>query len=211
MNILAHRGLWKNPNEMNTLEALNLAISKNLGIETDIRDHLGDIIVRHDIGIESELYLKELLEALGATDLKIALNVKASEMGATLSKLLSESKIENYFLFDLSIPDLRKYLDLGLKTYCRISEVEQKAVWSREIKGVWVDSFTGRTTNKDVINYFLDKNLEVSLVSEEIHGRDPLVFWDLISEFIEDPRVSICTDYPLELYDFMYGSNIKSD
>lgn len=211
MNILAHRGLWANPDERNSFKALTSAIDKNLGIETDIRDHLGRVVVRHDMGFDAELDLNDLLNLVGEKELKIALNVKASEMGPALAKLFLESEPKNYFFFDLAIPDLRKYLDLGLNTYCRVSEVEQQLVWSKEIKGVWVDTFSGLTVSKNMIDEFLGMNLDVSLVSEEIHGREHLHFWDVVSEYINDSRVSVCTDYPLELYDFLYGSSLTND
>ena len=46
--ILAHRGFWTEPAEKNSREALERAFREGFGIETDIRDRNGALVVSHD-------------------------------------------------------------------------------------------------------------------------------------------------------------------
>ena len=47
-NILAHRGIFFNKNIENSEEALCTALSNRFGIETDLRDFGGKIVISHD-------------------------------------------------------------------------------------------------------------------------------------------------------------------
>jgi glycerophosphoryl diester phosphodiesterase len=46
--ILAHRGYWLEPGEKNSLSAFRRAFEGGFGIETDIRDLDGELVVSHD-------------------------------------------------------------------------------------------------------------------------------------------------------------------
>jgi glycerophosphoryl diester phosphodiesterase len=48
MQIISHRGYWKNSAEKNSPTALERSFSMGFGTETDFRDHLGDLVVAHD-------------------------------------------------------------------------------------------------------------------------------------------------------------------
>ena len=47
-NILAHRGLWFCEEEKNSSNALFKALDLGFGIETDVRDLCGELIISHD-------------------------------------------------------------------------------------------------------------------------------------------------------------------
>ena len=49
IQIISHRGFWKNDEEKNTLEAFQKSFSNGFGIETDIRDLDGRIVISHDV------------------------------------------------------------------------------------------------------------------------------------------------------------------
>ncbi|EAH9987818.1 hypothetical protein E0F82_07000 [Campylobacter upsaliensis] len=52
MQILAHRGFWREKNEQNTLASLAKAFEMGFGIETDLRDGGGgNLLLSHDIAI----------------------------------------------------------------------------------------------------------------------------------------------------------------
>ena len=48
MQILAHRGRWRSPSEKNSEGAFRAALSAGYGIETDIRDFDGRLVISHD-------------------------------------------------------------------------------------------------------------------------------------------------------------------
>src|ERR1041385_640435 len=48
MNIISHRGYWTAPAEKNQEVAFRRALGLGFGIETDIRDLAGDLVISHD-------------------------------------------------------------------------------------------------------------------------------------------------------------------
>ena len=63
MNIIAHRGFWRKEKEMNTSIAFSRAISSNYGIETDVRDCCGELVISHDVPIGNNLSFDEFILA----------------------------------------------------------------------------------------------------------------------------------------------------
>ncbi|EHZ0305119.1 hypothetical protein K4888_001154 [Campylobacter upsaliensis] len=51
MQILAHRGFWREKKEQNSLASLAKAFEMGFGIETDLRDGGGNLLLSHDIAI----------------------------------------------------------------------------------------------------------------------------------------------------------------
>ena len=49
MKILAHRGAWNTSDEKNTVLAIKRAFCHGWGIETDVRDYCGKLVISHDI------------------------------------------------------------------------------------------------------------------------------------------------------------------
>ena len=79
-NILAHRGYWRDPKNRNALSALRAALEAGFGIETDIRDALGELVISHDPprskdAVKFECFLDLVLATKSAG--RIALNIKA--------------------------------------------------------------------------------------------------------------------------------------
>lgn len=67
-NIIAHRGFWKIASEKNSLVAFERAFSNGYGVETDIRDLMGGLVVEHDLPDESALPISAFSTALKSTD-----------------------------------------------------------------------------------------------------------------------------------------------
>ena len=57
MKIIAHRGFWKKPEKQNTLGAFYAAIKKGFGIETDVRDYKGKLVISHNVPNEKKQVL----------------------------------------------------------------------------------------------------------------------------------------------------------
>ncbi|MEY4961585.1 MAG: hypothetical protein RLZZ249_282 [Actinomycetota bacterium] len=191
--IYAHRGIWANKANQNTLDALETAISLGFSVETDIRDSGGQIVLSHDPAKGHEPRLTELLSLPRRSHL--ALNVKADGL---LSLGLSKQILDNAFVFDCSTPELVRYESHGIFPALRVSEFERQPPKSNRI--FWIDGFNSDwwAHESEALMEILDSAREVIFVSPELHGRPIEPAWDWLVEHWKNPRVSICTDFPME-------------
>ena len=115
MIILSHRGYWKKPSQKNTKIAIQKSFQCGFGLETDLRDLAGSIVVSHDPPVESLYDLDELFTECrnNYSDLTMALNIKADGLQDKLKQKLNKYSIQNYFVFDMSIPDTIGYIKKG--------------------------------------------------------------------------------------------------
>src|SRR5438309_53835 len=68
MLVLAHRGWWSDPQDRNTRAAFAKAFAAGYGIETDVRDSAGRLVISHDPPFVGEdLMSFDALLALRAT------------------------------------------------------------------------------------------------------------------------------------------------
>ena len=49
MIILSHRGCWNRDSEKNSIKAFEASFSLGFGVETDLRDYNGEIVISHEI------------------------------------------------------------------------------------------------------------------------------------------------------------------
>ena len=124
MHILSDRRLWRTPSETNSIVAFCRSFSQGFGCETDIRDFNGQLVISHDIPQQGCLLLCDFLQlhARINSQLPLALNIKSDGLAGEIRQLLRFFKTENYFCFDMSVPDMQDYLSTGLQVYARISE-----------------------------------------------------------------------------------------
>lgn len=209
IEILAHRGYWKDPSEKNTLAAFKRALDNDFGIETDFRDREGRLFVAHDINDKNIMLADEFFSLPKVSQVPLALNVKADGLQTLLKNSLSDHKITNYFLFDASIPDLLVSVAKELNCYSRLSEYEGLSVIDDKTSGFWLDQFHSTWFSEDYLCTLLDKNKKVCIVSSELHKRDHLPLWKTVKKIYKDiPRnlaqnIQVCTDYPLEFKGFL--------
>lgn len=200
MQILAHRGYWVKNDEKNTLPAFRRAFRHGLGIETDVRDYKEKLVVSHNVADESCILFEEVLKLYKETGSNsfLAINIKADGIQDLLMKLLTKYNIENYFVFDMSIPEQVVYRKRKFNYFTRLSEYEKEPVLAEEALGIWMDEWEESWITEQVIREYLDKGKYVSIISPEIHGRNRDRLWNIISR-IEDDRLLLCTDVPGEL------------
>lgn len=144
LRILAHRGLWTSRPERNSLPACAKAFCHGFDVELDVRDHNGSLVVCHDLPESGALPFDEVLHAwtnAGGTR-TIAINVKADGLQALLGDTLRRHRVETYFVFDMSVPDLVGYRRAGLRYFTRQSDLEPVPHCLDEAAGVWFDGFT---------------------------------------------------------------------
>lgn len=198
MNILAHRGWWQDKDERNSLRAIERALAAGYGVETDIRDCAGAIVVSHDPPRGGEATLEALLEVADrhAGSGMLALNVKADGLQSMLEPLVRDRR--DYFLFDMSVPDLRTSLRRGLTCFTRQSDIETQAVLLDEAAGVWLDGFGPSAPNVASAASLVDAGKCVAFVSPELHGRNPDRYWSDLRDtgLHQSPLTMLCTDHP---------------
>lgn len=209
MQILAHRGFWKEDEEKNTLLSLTVAFEKNYGVETDIRDFCGNLVISHDVANEKCTLLTHVLKEYNRckSNGMLALNVKSDGIQILLKPLLEEYRITNYFLFDMSIPEMVVTRKACLKYYTRHSDIEHECVLYDSAQGVWLDSFYDKNwLTKDVIEFHIKNNKKICIVSPELHGYEHDSVWRLLRDcnYQESDIVTLCTDMPDEARRYFY-------
>ena len=73
MQIISHRGYWKNPDERNQHVAFVRSFDSGFGTETDLRDICGKIVVSHDMPTGNEITFEEVLRIMDGRNLPLAL------------------------------------------------------------------------------------------------------------------------------------------
>lgn len=208
MIVLSHRGYWRQVPEKNTLTAFTHSIACGFGTETDIRDSLGELVISHDMPRGGEMPVADFLALWQAhPELPLALNIKADGLAASLRTLLEAAGRDNYFVFDMSIPDMLGCLRQGLKVFARVSDVEPQPACFERVSGIWLDAFQGEWYDLDVIRRFVDQGKQVCVVSPDLHGRDPQALWERLaaSDLRHCREVLVCTDRPEELQALLGG------
>jgi hypothetical protein len=131
-------------------------------------------------------------------NLPLALNIKSDGLQKMLLEMLRAWDVQNYFVFDMSVPDALGYLKSGAKVFTRQSEYEPQPSFYSEAEGVWMDGFHGEWfTSTDIMNH-LEAGKKVCLVSPDLHHRPYHEFWAEIAAWPlpSDAEVSLCTDDP---------------
>ncbi len=206
MEILAHRGHWTNETEKNSKEAFQRAFDAGFGVETDLRDCNGQIVIAHDMPQGDEMPFEELLKLLDGRQLPLALNIKADGMAAEIKKTLEKYVHHNYFTFDMSIPEMLYQHRLQLKIFTGLSDVNSKPIMLPQAQGVWLDAFYTDWFGEAEIRTLLDEGKMVAIVSPELHRRKHVAVWEKYKH-MKHPNLMLCTDYPEEAKRFFYGKN----
>jgi hypothetical protein len=212
MYILAHRGYWRQPGEKNRQEAFRRAFDLGFGVETDIRDHNGELVISHDIanadadampfGDFLELYRRY------RTDLPLALNIKADGLQRPLQEQLAATQVSNYFVFDMSIPDTLGYLRSGMPVFTRQSEHEPTPALYADARGIWLDEFQHHWIDRDTIAGHLEQGKALCIVSPELHQRPHEVAWRHYRQIeieLDCDRLMLCTDFPEQAREYFNG------
>jgi glycerophosphoryl diester phosphodiesterase len=206
MKIISHRGYWKNPKEKNQKTAFERSFSLGFGTETDLRDFDGHIVISHDIADGNAISLNELFSIFNRYDkgLPLALNIKADGLQQQLKAALQQFAIENYFVFDMSVPDTIGYIDAGIDFFSRQSEYEPQPAFYNECKGVWLDSFKSIWYKNDLILSHIKNDKQVAIVSPELHKRNHLSLWQQLKAdgLYQSDKLILCTDIPEQAVDF---------
>lgn len=200
MIVLSHRGYWLQPEEKNAEVAFERTLGEGFGTETDVRDLDGCLVVAHDPPVKRNdtLAWSDVVEMFDGSGLPLAVNVKADGLGMLIADSFAGRDID-WFAFDMSGPETRRYVDLKMPVFTRHSDVEPDPIFYSEASGVWLDSFGPTWFDRDVIKRHLDRGKRVCVVSCELHGRDPDRLWDQLAELASGgwkSQLLLCTDRP---------------
>ena len=207
MLITAHRGLHSHAAAPNSPEALINACKSGFGIETDLRDSDGRLVISHDPADSSAPDAEELFTALAKfnTSCCFALNIKSDGLIHLLIKCLGRAGIFNYFTFDMSIPQMKEYRDSSIIYFTGQSDIQPNPVLYENASGIWADCFySDNWITCEVVQQHISRGRKICFVSPELHKRTNYRdFWRRIREFDDNgSSLMLCTDHPEEAAEF---------
>ena len=225
MIILAHRGLSGTFCPPNSYDAIESALREGFGAEFDIRmgqqNSHGELVVCHDTPPEYGVCLARDVEETARKrypNAVLAVNVK--EEGLLCRVRREFDRKENVFFFDMSGPDLYRYVQDGLPVLERCSDIGERPLFGST--GLWVDGI-GRTwpcdkMEWDEVSEWIAGRSFVAFVSPEVHGHSHEEFWKDLRKWEAsrgaiqnaDLQVAICTDLAYEAQKFFNVTDLSA-
>ncbi|MET3598164.1 phosphodiesterase [Martelella mangrovi] len=204
MEILSHRGLWETPEEKNAEIAFHRSFDRGFGTETDLRDHNGRIVIAHDMPEGNELAFSDVLEIMAGRNLMLALNIKADGLSAEVKAILDHYGHTNYFVFDMSLPDLVRQLADGLTVFTGLSDLQPSPPLMEACEGIWLDCFRSDWFGPGLIDGLIGDGKRVCIVSADLHQRDIDTQWAIIksAKCVVKNSLFLCTDVPEKARDY---------
>ena len=197
MKLLCHRGYWIKNVDQNGLESFKRAISNGYGIETDIRDCDGELVISHNPPLKlGGIKLSDFLKLYSCSKARstLALNIKSDGLHEKLKSTLDEYGVTNYFVFDMSVPDTLGYSLLNMPFAVRLSEFEDASRLLAKAKYVWLDAFEGEWYSVELIERLIAQGKHVAIVSPELHKRPHAALWMRLKTIRDMGRLYLCTD-----------------
>ena len=174
-------------------------ISKNYGVEIDIRSNNGRLILNHDPYKDGE----ELSEWISFYNHKfLILNIKEEGIEENVIQLMKENSISNYFLLDLSFPSIIRLKAQEKNIAVRLSHFESFETVEKlknEVNWIWIDMVNDAIPfSKSNYNIIKECGFKTCIVSPELWGR-PISSIELIKTQLIDNNYKIdavCTKEP---------------
>jgi len=211
MHIISHRGIWSRRAEANTKIAFERSFNAGFGVELDVRDRAGEVVVSHDLPGASAMPFKEFLKLYTAkgAPLVLAINIKSDGIECLLYKLLKRFSVKNSFVFDMSVISAytitMRYKKLAFAA--RHSDIEKKPIFYKEAKWVWMDELGRRWIENKFVERHVRSGKKVCIVSPELHNRSYKKAWTKYKMLSKKTgkSVYICTDFPEDAKKFFNG------
>lgn len=196
MQIISHRGFWKESNEQNHSIAFSHSIDHGFGIETDLRDFHGEVVISHDLPNGTEITFDLFCKMSNIDEYPLALNIKSDGLALKVREIAEKYALKDWFVFDMSIPDMISHIKVGNPVFTRVSDVETTPCLLEYSHGIWLDAFyTDWFTTSDIMQY-LNMNKQVCVVSPELHNRNVDEVWEHLYRLRENEQLILCTDFP---------------
>lgn len=166
------------------------------GVELDLRDQRGRLVLQHDPfkdGEDFEDYLRHFQHRL------MILNIKSERIEWRVLELVQRFGIRDYFFLDCSFPMIRQLVEVGERRIAvRFSEaepVESALALAGLIDWVWVDCFTKMPLDPDAY-IRLKEHFQLCAVSPELQGRPVTTIADYRNTLRPFPVDAVCTKRP---------------
>lgn len=203
MRIIAHRGWWQKEEEKNNMISFQRAFLNGYGVETDLRDYGGQLVISHNVADSNSVLCEEFFDLYRqyGNNVPLALNIKSDGIQDILREQIEKYKVTNYFVFDMSIPEMVAYKQKKFPFFTRCSDIEKECVLYQDAQGIWMDTFYDDNWKLcDSAKAGLDAGKCVVVVSPELHGKSRKKMWDMIKQEHMDTAKAfcLCTDYPEE-------------
>jgi hypothetical protein len=197
--IYAHRGIWENVAQQNSQNALESARDSDFGLETDFRSANQKLAISHDPMLWAN---PVLVSTLRIQNVAIALNIKEDGLAYQLKEFLSLHPNPYSFIFDGSIPEMKKIRDAGLPHALRLSEYENEIPWKTDF--LWIDGFNSEWWIESPAIDALFKTHFLVFVSPELHNRPHKNAWKYFKDMSSKgfKNFGVCTDFPQNLRGF---------
>lgn len=163
MEFIAHR--------INCLDDL-INVPEHYGVEVDLRDYDGKIILQHDPFNNGESFEKFLSFYKHGT---LILNIKSEQIEYQVLELIHKYNIKKYFFLDSSFPMIFKLSNNGEKNLAiRLSDfegIETIINMKDKVEWVWVDCFNKFILNQNIYSVLKKNNFRICIVSPALHDR----------------------------------------
>jgi len=161
---------------INTLDTSSAAVlfSSADGIEFDLRDSNGELIVQHDACSKNGQLFSEFLTYCPTNKFYIV-NIKAEGFEELAIQMLTDAGIHTFFLLDCGMPSIVRLGRKGERRMAvRFSEYESfetVIAVAPFVSWIWIDVFTRLTFTKDHATKAKQLGLRLCLVSPELQGQ----------------------------------------
>ncbi len=180
---------------VNTVAQL-YATPTQYGVELDVRDKYTELVLQHDAlapGEPWKMYLQAYNHAL------LIANVKAEGIEQHIINDLATVHCTNYFLLDVSLPQLVKLSNQGISNlavrYSEYEPIELATQFIGKVQWVWVDWFSTMPLQLEQYAY-LKQHYKLCLVSPELQGHSTEFIHSTKQLLHNMPIDAVCTKHP---------------
>jgi len=165
------------------------------GVEVDLRDYNGRIVITHDPFCDGEDFRDWLNRFRHKT---LILNIKCERIEWQVLQELKSRGIEDFFFLDCSFPMVHALAEKKeSRIALRLSEwegIDTIVNMKHRIQWVWIDCFSRLILDSELHHKIMNLGLKTCLVSPELQGRaqDILIYRDYLKNQKIRPD-AICT------------------
>ena len=176
-------------------------VPQDVGIEFDVHAYGDKLVIAHD-AFSSGILFNEFVQK--ASNRFLAVNIKEEGIEEKVLEIVFASKCENFFLFDVSVPQLfrlGKNFSKHLAFRCSQLEKIDYEYCRNYAEFLWLDTFDGTFwPKKELIVDLKRLSYRICFVSPELHRPpigDHLIYQNKLLEFesIIGNKDLICTKY----------------
>jgi hypothetical protein len=186
MEYIAHR--------INRIKELK-KIPKEYGVELDLRDFGGRLVLQHEPFMDGEDFAEYLKHYDHGT---MILNIKSERIERKVLELVQKYNIKDYFFLDSSFPMIYSLSKSGEKNIAlRFSEFEGIDTilnMKGKIDWIWVDCFSKLPIDNENYNLLKQHGFKFCLVSPELQGQDEKI--EEYKKYLNDKNIifdAVCT------------------